>query len=138
MPLTLTVLTFVWAVLCPLQTLSAPAWDVWVADANGLPVAGITVRESYQNYSAESSSHEEDQVTNAEGYVKFAPKVVRASLVSRGLATLSSATAGVHASFGPHSYLLAFGKGLQGDAVQNGLVVNWKGSPSIMKTRIIG
>jgi len=73
------------AMLWPIKTLSAPAWDVTVVDKSGVPVAGITVRESYQNYSAESTGHEEDQQTDIQGEAKFTRKTLSASLLQRVL-----------------------------------------------------
>ena len=55
----------------PLRSLGCPAWDVWVVDQNGRPVSGVTVRLTYQNYSAELRSLEVDAITDAHGHVRF-------------------------------------------------------------------
>lgn len=69
--ITLVAAALVAGLLISPSTLSAPAWDVWVADKNGHPVAGINVREVYQNYSAEVEDHEQTEVTDSSGHVYF-------------------------------------------------------------------
>ena len=126
------------AVFVPLRSLDCPAWDVWVADQSGQPVSGLTVRLTYQNYSAEQESHEIDATTNAQGHVAFKAQTRSASLGRRVAATLRSAAAGVHASFGPHASVFAFGNGLQGFAIDNReVIVDWAGKPGHMESRII-
>jgi len=125
------------AMLWPIKTLSAPAWDVTVVDESGVPVAGITVRESYQNYSAESTGHEEDQQTDIQGEAKFTRKTLSASLLQRVFGIARSATGGVHASFGPHSYVFAFGNGREGSDIKDGVIADWTGYPATMKSLIV-
>ena len=61
------------------------------------------------------------------------------ALGQRIRALLSSAAGGAHASFGPHAYVLAFGNGLEGFAVdkQKNVVVDWTGKPGHMEPRIV-
>ncbi len=99
-------------IFIPLRSLDCPAWDVWVTDQSGQPVSGITVRLTYRNYSAEQESHEIDATTNAHGHVAFKAQTLSASLGRRVAATLQSAAAGVHASFGAHATVFAFGNGV--------------------------
>jgi len=40
--------------LFPVNSLAAPEWDVTVVDEHGKPVEGMTVRETWQNYSVEA------------------------------------------------------------------------------------
>jgi len=91
----------------PITSLSRPDWDVWITDEGGHPIAGTTVRLAYRNYSAESQSHEINAATDGQGHVAFSAHAVSASLGRRIVAILSSATAGVHASFGPHATVFA-------------------------------
>src|SRR5579862_548142 len=107
------------AVFIPLRSFDCPAWDAWVTDQSDQPIAGVTVRLTYRNYSAEQESHEIDAITNAQGHVAFKAQTLSASLGRRAAATLWSAAAGVHASFGPHASVFAFGNGLQGFAIDN-------------------
>ena len=111
----------------PFKSLNCPDWDVWVVDQAGQPVAGMTVRLSYRNYSAEDISHEADQITDQRGHASFGAQMLSATVARRFATIFTSALAGVHASFGPHASVFAFGKGLEGFDVdlQKNIVVNW-------------
>jgi hypothetical protein len=126
------------AFFVPLRSLDCPSWDVWVADPTGNPVAGAKVRLSCRNYSAESESHELDQTTDVRGHAAFPARTIRASLGDRIAATLLSASEGVHASFGRHASVFAFGNGRQGFDVdtQKNVVREWTGTPSHLESRI--
>lgn len=123
----------------PIKSLSCPVWDVWVTDQSGHPVSGLTVRLSYQNYSAERESHETNAITDTQGHATFSPQTVSASLGRRIVAILSSALAGAHASFGAHASVFAFGKGLQGFAIdqRRNVILDWTGRPDHMESRIV-
>lgn len=123
----------------PLRSLECPSWDVWVTDQGGQPVPGATVRVTYQNYSAERESHEMDAITDGQGHAKFSVQTLSTSLSRRIVAMLSSASAGVHASFGPHASVSAFGNGLEGFAIdkQKNVVIDWAGKPDHMESRIV-
>jgi hypothetical protein len=122
----------------PIKTLQAPQWKVRVVDESNMPVADVTVRESYQNYSAQLRGNEQDLVTDQQGYVIFPAKTLWSPIIVRIVVTLWSAmTGGVHASFGPHAYVFAFGDGVEGSANKNGYTEDWTGSPSMNESRII-
>lgn len=122
----------------PVKSPGCPAWDVWVTNQSGQPVSGVTVRLTYQNYSAEQESHEIDAITDVHGHAAFSAQTISASLGRRIVATLLSARAGVHASFGPHASLFVFGNGLEGFAIdKQNLVVDWAGKPGHMESRIV-
>jgi hypothetical protein len=123
--------------LIPIQTLEAPSWKVLVVDESNKPVSGIMVRESYKNYSAEVEGGEQDLITDAQGRVMFSAKKVRIPLLKRALVAISSATAGVHASFGSHAHVFAFGNGVEGDSVKNGFVEDWTGAPAANDSVIV-
>jgi hypothetical protein len=128
------------AAIVPIRSLNCPAWEVWVTDQGGRPVPDMTVRLTYRNYSAEAESHEFDTITDAQGHVAFSAQTVSASLARRMVAILSSVTAaGVHASFGPHATVFAFGRGLQGFAVdqQRNVIADWTGKSDRMESRIV-
>jgi hypothetical protein len=99
--------------LIPVRSLQAPKWDVEVVDKSGNPASGVSVRESYQNYSAELTGHEETEVTDVNGHVHFDAKILRASPLKRFVAVIHSAIGGVQASVRMPSCLL--------------LAVKWKG-----------
>jgi hypothetical protein len=122
--------------LIPIPYLASPAWDVSVVDDTGQPVRGVTVRLSYQNYSAERRSHEEDRIPNESGVATFPRRESSASIMERCYYTVLSARAGVHSSFGRHAGVFAFGKGLEGTATSGAFVTDWTGSPDHMESRI--
>jgi hypothetical protein len=121
----------------PSTTAQSPLWEVWVVNEAGQPLQGITVTLSYQNYSAESEGHSEQKQTDTSGYAVFLPRSLKAPRLRRLIATIESAGAGVHASFGPHAHVSADGNGLTGDAVSYGYVTDWTGSPPRMSSTII-
>jgi hypothetical protein len=99
--------------LIPVPQIVAPDWTITTLDAARRPLTGITVRQVWQQYSLEGSSHEEDRLTDGRGEVHFPRRTEWTSIAGRlfGCARQISG-AGVHASCGPHSYLVAFGKGV--------------------------
>jgi len=99
--------------LIPFDQTIAPDWRVQVVNEKGEPLAGVTVRESWQQYSLEPSNDEEDQNTGADGSVHFARRTLRSSLLSRFNGCVGEiARMGAHASCGPHAHVFAFGRGL--------------------------
>jgi hypothetical protein len=122
----------------PVKSLNCPAWDVWVIDETAQPVSGMAVRLTFQNYSAESRSHELNATTDAQGHAAFSAQTITVSLGRRALATLSSAMEGAHASLGPHASVFAFGEGLESFAISDqNTLVDWTGKPSHMESRIV-
>lgn len=123
----------------PLRSLECPSWDVWVTDQSSQPVSGVIVRLTYRNYSAERESHEVDAMTDARGHARFSAQTLSTSLGRRIAAMLSSATTGVHASFGLHASVSAFSNGLEGFAIdeQKNVVTDWTGKPGHMESRIV-
>jgi hypothetical protein len=111
-------------------------WQVWVVDSSGSPVECITVRLVYRNYSAEAADHEENQSTDKQGYAAFPARWSSASAARRCMFTVLSARAGVHASFGRHAHVFAFGQGKEGYAASGQYVADWSGSPAHLKARI--
>ncbi len=57
--------------LFPVSSLAAPEWEVTVVDEHARPVEGMTVRETWQNYSVEATGHEMDRQTDASGHATF-------------------------------------------------------------------
>ena len=123
--------------LIPIPYLASPAWEVSVVDDTGQPVQGVTVRLSYQNYSAERHSHEENRTTDERGQATFPRWESSASLLELCYYSGLSARAGVHASFGRHAGVFVFGHGLDGTATSGRFVTDWTGSPDHMESRIV-
>ncbi len=117
--------------------LASPRWDVWVVTDDGKPLTGVNVRLVYQNYSTEGRSHEITLKTGEDGRVLFPAQYGRASLFQRAVYTVSSAGAGVHASFGRQAYVFVFGEGYEGSAVTGKYVTDWRGSSESMESRIV-
>ena len=123
--------------LIPIPYLASPDWVIRVVDGRGNPARGVTVRLSYENYSVEAEGHEEDRITDEQGYARFEAHHSAAPLLQRCWFSALSAMALAHASFGPHAFVFAFGGGMQGDAVSNGYVTDWNGKPERMESVII-
>ena len=135
-------LVFVIAILVyflfPVSRLAAPQWEVAVVDQRGKPVEGVTVRESWQNYSNEMEGHEADRQTDANGRATFPAQKSDYSVPRQIAGTLSAlAHLNAHSSYGPHATLFAFGKGLEGSATTGNFVTDWTGSPALMRSRIV-
>lgn len=100
------ILGFVIAVLMlyPFKKTLVPAQQVLVTTKDMHPISHALVRQIWQDYSLESSGHEEDLPTDAHGRVTFPVRTIRAPLVCRLLGPLASiAGQGIHASFGVHT-----------------------------------
>ena len=134
----LVVIVLLAGLLVPIRSFEAPVWTVCVVDETNKPAVGVTVRESYRNYSAEFRDKEQDLITDQHGCVVFPAKTLWAPLIQRGAAIISSGlNGGVHASFGRHVYVFAFADGLEGNANKNGFVEDWTGSPAVNQSKII-
>jgi hypothetical protein len=135
------ILVAILLVLCalPIGYLASPRWEVWVLDANGQPISDASVSLHYVNYSAEGESHSEILSTDDKGHVLFRPHYGKANVYQRIFYTLSSAQAGVHASFGRHAGVSAFGSagGYIGTSVSGQYVEDWGGHPASMQSKII-
>ena len=122
--------------LIPIPYRATPDWKVWVVDESGEPVPGMIVRLDYQNYSVESTSHEENQRTE-QGYAHFKERRGWASTAQCCYHSALSAMAFVHASFGTHDSVLAFGNGLEGYALTGAYITDWAGEPVLMESHIV-
>lgn len=90
--------------LYPFQTTVVPDWKVRIVDEAGNPISSFRVREVWQHYTIESTSHQEDLITDGEGYVTFPKRTVRGSLLVR-IGRPMVNVLNVHASFGPKAYV---------------------------------
>jgi hypothetical protein len=54
----------------PVRQTVAPDWTITTSDAAHSPLTGITVREVWQQYSLDDSSHEEDRLTDNKGHAQ--------------------------------------------------------------------
>ena len=130
------------ALLYPEEQIVCPKWSVSVVGESGDPVAGITVRRSCQDYSVENTAHQDDATTGAEGRVTFGEIRIRTPRLLKWVGNVTNfVTLDVHASYGLHAYVFAFGKGLEGSPVSTpvskGFVEFWTGSPERMESSIV-
>lgn len=96
--------------LFPFKTTIVPEWSLRVVDQTGEAVSAINVTEHWQHYLLESAGHEELRQTAPDGTVSFSERTIRASLLRRLLATLSSlATEGFRAKRGPSASVVIWG-----------------------------
>ena len=54
--------------LYPFKSTLVPDWKVRIVDEAGNPLRTTRVREVWQHYTIESASHEEDLITDGDGY----------------------------------------------------------------------
>jgi hypothetical protein len=74
--------------LFPYKTTLVPAWQVQVVDEHGKPYPKKLVRQYCDDYSLGISPCNEldaDQETDANGYVVFPERTIRASIISRAV-----------------------------------------------------
>lgn len=101
---------FLVALLFPFKTTIVPPWRLRVVDQAGVPVHAINVTEHWQHFLLESVGHDELLQTGLDGTVSFSERTIRASLLRRLVATLSSlATDGFRAKRGPGASVVIWG-----------------------------
>ena len=120
----------------PSPYLASPHWEVWVTRPDGTPIEGINVALYFHNFSTEEEGHTAILTTDSHGYVVFPPHYQKASIAQYVFHTVSAARAGVHASFGRHASVFAYGNGYEGWPVTGEYVTDWRGSPSSMQSKI--
>ena len=107
------------ASLYPSRSTVCPAWTIQVVDTAGNPLRGAFVRQVWKDYSVESASHEQDVHTDENGYVSFPERTVRSSWLARTFGVISNTVSlGVHASYGPSAYVLAYGHTVGGKRLE--------------------
>ena len=84
--------------LYPWETTVAPEWRVRIVDQSGIPLRTTGVREVWRHYSVESRGHEEDSMTDQEGYVTFPKRTIRTVLVARLIKPMINALSPHHSS----------------------------------------
>ena len=131
--------TFVLAIaFIPLPQQVAPAWTVTTMNKARKPLQGVTVRENWQQYSLETSSHEEDRLTDSKGEVHFPRRTQWSTFIGRFAGCIRQfAQTGVHTSCGADSHLVAFGPGIdtldwQDSSEEDGTTVPWQHSVLIL------
>lgn len=94
----------------PFQTTIVPEWSLKVVDEEGAAVREVNVTEHWQHFLLESAAHEELKRVADNGAVNFPARTIRASLVRRGLATISRIkNAGWRARRSPAASIVVWG-----------------------------
>lgn len=97
----------------PTEQTVAPRWEVTVVDDKGARLAGINVREAWQQGSLEEKGHEEVLKTDRNGKVIFPKRTMKVSMVSRASGCwYQRREHSDQAVCGPRSSVWAFGPGL--------------------------
>jgi len=93
--------------LVPFPTRTVPEWRVRYVDAKGRPFVSLPVQQTWQNYSIESTANYLSRETDAQGYVAFPAHDAWSPLLIRLVRPIGNVfSTGVHASFGPSSWLV--------------------------------
>jgi hypothetical protein len=94
------------ALLVPIPSTVVPEWRIRIIDQEGKPYPENFVRQSWKHYSLDLSSgtNLEDRWTDADGYVQFPERTIRACLLQRvsfpawpHLMTLAHGSTGIRA-----------------------------------------
>ncbi len=67
----------------PFETVVVPEWKIQILDESGNSIRDVPSREVWGDDSVESHDHTEDLSTDAEGYVVFPKRTVKANLLVR-------------------------------------------------------
>lgn len=104
----LVVLAIVVLMLFPFPKTLVPATHVLVTTKDMHAISNAVVRQIWRDYSLEFRDHEQDLPTDAHGRATFPARTILAPMIWRLIGPLTSiAGAGVHASFGIHTYMIS-------------------------------
>jgi hypothetical protein len=118
--------------------LLSPQWDVWVVDADGKPVVGISVTETHQDFTYESKDHMETLFTDVTGHVQFSAKYLRAGAMKSTMIATEKVVTFQHRGRRASIAVGDSGTALVGfNLDKNGNVIDWTGSPDRMKSHIV-
>ena len=99
----------------PFPTGVVPEWKIRVSDKSGKPMTGERVRETWQHYSLESTGHEEERLTDENGYVTFPARTIWSPLLWRIVSTgMAAASTLLHGGMGIHAWVMVIGYGTSG------------------------
>ena len=131
--------TFVLAIaFVPIPQIVALAWTVTTMNKARKPLQNVTVRENWQQYSLETSSNEEDRLTDFKGEVHFPRRMHRSTFMGRFVGCIRQfGQMGVHTNCGADSHLVAFGPGIdtldwQDSGDEDGTTLPWQHSVLIL------
>src|SRR5947207_2640878 len=96
--------------LFPFETTIVPEWRVRIVDESDQPLRNVGVREVWKHYSIETQSHEQDLLTDSDGYVMFLKRTIRSPLAVRIVRGFINGL-NPHGSSGPGAYLVVLAPG---------------------------
>jgi hypothetical protein len=111
--------------LIPTPSHQIPASDIWVVNESGYPVKDVAVTERYGFYAPRILS------SDAQGHVRFEPRVPWTSFAHRILASASAATDPIYPGASGFESIVAVGHGMTGN-----VRMSWSGPPIDRSTRI--
>ena len=92
----------------PFDITVVPEWRLRVVDQTGQRLSGNRVRQSWSHYTLEKQSHEEELLSDGEGYVQFPRRIVRTNIITWAAKFLWNVV-NVHSSFGPSASVYYLG-----------------------------
>jgi hypothetical protein len=104
--------------LIPYTSVVCPAWEIQVIDEYGNPFPKANISHYWQYYSLEHNDHELDTCTDVTGNITFPERTVSAGFLRRIYGIVSEILdQGQNASIGPHTNVIASGKGYDNHAL---------------------
>jgi hypothetical protein len=92
----------------PFEFTVVPEWKLRIVDQTGQRLRGNRVRESWCHYTFENQDHEEDLLSDGDGYVQFPRRTIRGNLITL-VAKFLEQFVNVHSSSGPSASVDYFG-----------------------------
>jgi hypothetical protein len=111
--------------LIPFPSHQIPASNVWVVDESGHPVKDVAVTERYGFYAPQILT------SDAQGHVRFEPRVLWTSFAHRLLASRSARLGPTFPGANGFERIFAVGHGMTG-----GFTMRWTGPPIERSSRI--
>lgn len=95
----------------PFERTVVPPWRFQVIDEAGNPIRNTTVRQIWRHYSVETEDHQEDSMTDQNGFTEFPRRTLKVSyfqIVKEAIDKFRELS--IHASYGPSSYVLVLSR----------------------------
>jgi hypothetical protein len=92
----------------PFELTVVAEWRLRIVDQTGQRLRGNRVRESWSHYTLETQGHEEERLSDGDGYVTFPRRTLRTSLITWAAKFLARLV-NVHSSYGPSASVYYLG-----------------------------
>jgi hypothetical protein len=115
------ILTFL---LWPVERVIAPEWRIELRDPDNKSLSDVRLRQTWQDYTVQKSSSEEDRSSDGSGVVVFPLRTISSSRLGIFWGAVRQGP-NVHASYGPHSYIFVVDPRYKDNFVYPG----WHGGP---------